>query len=551
MSRQVTGVDVGTRSARFLKGYYKGNTFHATGFSRTEDPGDSIATTWEAAEVEFKPLSARVGITGREMNLRYTRVPRVPDWQLRRLMRFEVEEVGGSSGAAVASDFNLLPDMPEIEGEDVVLLAMAREDLLETHADGLADLGGSLDSFAPASLALYNAWIRYGVIEDDSVLIANIGHENVDVVICRGPDLLFARNLTGGSRLFDEALAAQFGVSPRKAEELKKRLVDLMPGAQPKDSNHEKASRAAMAPAGQLLSLLQSTVLFSKGQLKIPNLKVDRVLLCGGGAALKGLCPYLSQGMGVPVEQFDPFRVVETEGLSPEESELLEEYQLESVVALGLATMASDPDAYSIEILPESVRKRRDLVQGTAFLIAAVVLAVAYLGWTAFDLSNRLEGLETTSQSLSRRLQQATRTERQTADLQLKSRGLSKYADELTNVLGSGEQLARSLEALHASLPAEFWLTNLETKMGVDDELGVPESKKGSDTQKRPILQVEGRAREGTRSMAVLYEQFIANLRTELPEARIKRSASVSGTQFSLELTLFSDASTNPDEEGS
>ena len=87
------------------------------------------------------------------MNLRYIRVPRVPDWQLRRLMRFEVEEVGGTSGAAVVSDFNLLPDLPEIEGEDVVLLAMAREDLLETHTEGLTDLGGALDSFAPASLA--------------------------------------------------------------------------------------------------------------------------------------------------------------------------------------------------------------------------------------------------------------------------------------------------------------------------------------------------------------------------------------------------------------
>ena len=34
-------------------------------------------------------------------------------------------------------------------------------------------------------------------------------------------------------------------------------------------------------------------------------------------------------------------RVVETDGLSPEESDLLEEYQLESVVALGLATPAA------------------------------------------------------------------------------------------------------------------------------------------------------------------------------------------------------------------
>jgi len=545
MARQVTGIDVGSRTARFLKGYYKGNTFHATGFSVTESSGESIASSWESAELDFKPLSARVGITGREMNLRYTRVPRVPDWQLRRLMRFEVEEVGGSSGAAVASDFNLLPDLPEIEGEDVVLLAMAREDLLETHSDGLAEVGGTLDSFAPASLALYNAWLRYGVIEDDSVLIANIGHENVDVVICRGPDLVFARNLTGGSKLFDEALAAQFGVSPHKAEDLKKRMVDLAPGAQYTDSNYEKASRAALAPAGQLLSLLQSTVLFSKGQLKIPNLKVDRVLLCGGGAGLKGLCPYLTQGMGVEVELFDPFRVVETDGLSPEEAKELDVYQLESVVALGLATMASDPDAYSIEILPESVRKRRDMLGGTAFLIAAVVMAVGYLGWTAFDRSGRLGELETQAKSLSVRLQKATRTERQTTELKLKSGKLSGYADELVKTLGSGEQLARGLEALHASLPVEFWLTSLETKEGADDELGIPRD------HQQPILRIEGRAVEGTQSMAVLYEQFLANLRVRLPSATIKAAPSVRGTQFALDLTLFSEAPADPEGEGS
>jgi len=542
MARQVTGVDVGTRTGSFLKGHYKGNTFHATGFHVSESSGDSVEGTWSSTELGFKPQAARVGITGREMNLRYTRVPRVPDWQLRRLMRFEVEEIGGTSGAAVASDFNLLPDLPEVEGEDVVLLAMAREDLLETHTEGLAEQGGALDSFAPASLGLYNAWLRYGVIEEDSVLIANIGHENVDVVICRGPDLVFARNLTGGSKLFDEALAAQFGVSQRKAEDLKKRLVNLTPGGRQPDSNHEKASLAAMAPAGQLLSLLQSTVLFSKGQLKIPNLKVDRVLLCGGGAALEGLCPYLTQGMGVPVELFDPFRVVNTEGLSQEETESLEEYQLESVVALGLATMASDPEAYSIEILPESVQKQRDFMGGTMFLIAAIVLAVAYLGWSAVGLSGELGDLESKATSLSAKLQRATRTERQTTELYAQSEELSEYADDLMRVLGSGEQLARGLEALHQSLPAEFWLTSLESREGEDAELGITRD------DQQPILSVEGRAREGTSSMAVLYEDFLTQLRGELPRARVKAAPSVRGTQFALDLTLYSDAT--PEQEG-
>ena len=256
MARTTTGIDIGSRTVQVLRGQYKGNTFHISGFAAAPNEGGDLDGGWEACDPDFKPSNARVGLTGREVNLRYTRVPRVPDWQLRKLMRFEVEEIGDQSGSEVASDFNLLPELPEIEGEDVVVLAMARENLLEEHMDGLADLGAGLDAFAPNALALYNAWLRYGVIEGDTVLVANIGHDNVDVVICRGPDLVFARNLSGGSTLFDSVLAVQFGVSPRKAEDLKKRLVDLTPGAQHKDSNHEKASRAALAPAGQLLSLL-------------------------------------------------------------------------------------------------------------------------------------------------------------------------------------------------------------------------------------------------------------------------------------------------------
>ena len=41
--------------------------------------------------------------------------------------------------------------------------------------------------------------------------------------------------------------------------------------------------------------------------------------------------------------------------------------------------------------------------------------------------------------------------------------------------------------------------------------------------------------------MSVLYEQFLARLRAELPMARITASPNVRGTQFELALTLFGD----------
>ncbi len=534
MTRTVTGVDIGTRANKFLRGSYKGNTFHVSNFSYVAHAPSSIADAWGAADSGFKPESARIGVTGRDVNLRYTRVPQVPDWQLKKLMRFEVEEIGGQSGAEVASDFNVLPAQAENEGEDVVLLAMARESLLETHVQGLASAGGNLDAFSPNALALYNAWLRYGVIEDDTILLANIGHENVDVILVRGADLLFARNLSGGSKLFDDALAERFGVSATKAEELKRKIVDLTPGAQSKDPTAEKASRSASAPAGALLSLLQSTVMFCKSQVKLTSLRVDRVLLCGGGAALKGLPKFLSNGMNVPVDLFDPFRVVETGSLDPESAALLEDHRLESVIALGLATMASDPNAYSVEILPLALRKRREFMGGTLWMIVAASIALAYLGWYGFTTQQRLSETQKVVADLERRVRRANDTDREARDLIAVNKQLSVSAFELQSVAGAGEQLARTLWAIGETIPGDFWLAELASTWAFNDNLRIGRG------EERPIVHVEGRSREGTASPQQLFAAFIAGTTTRLgPDTVLLQNPSPNFAKFTMDLTLF------------
>jgi type IV pilus assembly protein PilM len=546
VARVATGIDMGLRTAKFIRGTYKGNTFHVKDFAVNRVESTEVTDGWGTVDPGFKPTAARVGLSGRDVNVRYTRVPRVPDWQLRNLMRFEVEEIGDQSGTGVASDYNLLPEIPEIEGEDVVLLAMARESLLEEHASGLAKLGGKLDSFAPNSLALYNAYLRYGVVDDDTVLLANIGHDNLDLVIARGPDLLFARNLSGGSRLFEDAIAQRFGVSPKKAAEIKTTMATLEPGASYSDPNQEKASRAILGAAGQLLSLLQSAVLFCKTQVKVSGLKIDRVLLCGGGSALQGLPAYLASGLGVPVELFDPFRVVETDGLDPEAADLLEEYKLEAVVALGLATMSADPEAYSIEVLPASLRKRREFMGSTAFLIAAGVAALSFLGYDAYHTSQSLEDVTGKARTLNQELDRAKRTDRRTRVLLKENEELVEVANELWSTAGSGEQLARVLRVLDTELPQDFWIAKLSSDTRFDPELGVERA------AERPIVHIEGRAREGTGSLATLYEGFLVALRARLPGAQIKETLSPDGSRFTIDLTMFaplSEADTDATDE--
>ncbi len=544
MARTVTGIDIGQTSNRFLRGSFKGNTFHATDFAFVAHRRHNLAEAWAASSLAFKPKDARIGVTGRDLNMRYTRVPRVPDWQLRKLMRFEVAEIGEQSGSGLASDFNLLPPLPEIEGEDVALLAMARESLLEEHMRGLEALGGSLDAFAPNALALYNVWRRFGAIQEETVLLANIGHENLDVVLVRGADLLFARNLTGGSKLFDDALADRFGVSADKAEELKRAWVTLQVGARYKDANQEKASRACQNAAGALASLLQSTVAFCRSQVKVSNLRIDRVLLSGGGALLAGLPEYLSASLHAPVELFDPFQVVDTSQLAADQADLLAQHAQESVIVLGLATMASDPGAYSVELVPGRVKRRREFLGGTLLAIAAGLLAIGFLGWKSWQVSQRAKRLRSQAIAVESELRSASTTDRATRQFAEENARLSKAALELQSWAGSGEQVARVVEHLGQSLPADLWIDNLQSSIRIADPLGLS---KGNE---QPVLRLSGRAREGTESVAAVLEGFVGGLRAAFPHARLVHSSSPAGDRFQVEMSQFAPRLAAPESAG-
>tara|TARA_R110002072_G_scaffold185165_16_gene341941 strand:- start:8603 stop:10219 length:1617 start_codon:yes stop_codon:yes gene_type:complete len=527
------------RSAIAVRGAYKGGTFHVSAFSAGEHAVSETADAWDTLDPDFKLTNARIGLSGRDVNVRYTRVPQVPDWQLRRLMRFEVEEVGDQSGADVASDFNLLPSLPELDGEDVVLLAMARTALLDAHEEGLKAAGGTLDCFSPNAIALYNAFLRYGVVQDDTVLIANIGHDNIDVVITRGPDLLFARNLTGGGRLMDDAISQRLGTGGEQAEKLKRQLATLRPDGQYDGANQEKVSRAILAAGGQLLSLLQSAVLFCKTQVKISTLSIDRVLICGGGAQLDGLCSYLSSGMHLPVELFDPWRVVDTSGLDDESSAELEQFGLRSVVALGLATMGSDPEAYSLELLSPAALKKREFFGGQVFLWAAALLAVAYLGYFAKTSSAATADLESSYRVYKGELDRKKDADDETERLLVLNGELAQHAAELQRIVGAGEQLARTLEVLGTSLPSDFWIKRLQGRWGVDKELGI------DDREDRPLILLEGLQRPGSVSPVTQYQELREQIETRLENVRVVSSYDAS-KGFSFDLTTFAAEAPKP-----
>ena len=534
MAKRATGIEVGPRAAVFLSGHVKGNTFAITQYSFQPLVAADSAAAWAALEPGFAPKRARVGVTGKDVNLRYTRVPRLPDWQLEKLMRFEVAEVGDTSGGAVAADYNVLPELPEIEGEDVVLLAMVRESALEGPLAAVAAAGGNLESFSPNSIGLYNAWLRFGVVLDDTVLLAHVGYDSTDVVLVRGADLVFARNLGGGTQLFEAAIAERMGLSAPKAAQALERLVDLTPGARLEAGEAEKASRAALSAAGQLLGLLQSVTMFARTQVKLSTLKLDRVFLSGHGAGVRGVERYLSSALSVPVERFDPFRVVDTSGLDAESAAELEQHRSESVVALGLATAGSDPEAYAIDVLPAALERRREFLGGTLFLIAAGVLALGYLVFDFTNQRNAATRYRSDASRLEAEVAQRSRTHGRTQDLLRQNREISEKVEELRSLAGNGEQLARLVEGLDGTLPENFWLTSLVARRAAESSLGLA---RGAEA---PVVFAEGRAREGVRERSAVFQEFTTALAGDLDGLSLVHTLSPDGARFTLAVSGFS-----------
>ena len=386
MANAGIGVTVGSHSLRAVAVRKKGEAFFVTKVvgQRAEEGMRADAGRILAAKgVRGAPVT--LGLSGKDVIIRYNQVPPVPEWRLRNLMKFEVMEVSGQSGGEVSADYRKLnlPDPDGTRGEDTVLVCLARNAYLEPLMKSLESGGLKFRGGCPNSVGLFNAFaVNATYREDETCLLVNVGAQGMDLALERGGELIFARNASPGGRAFTEAIAAAFATTEAKAETLKTTKADVTPRGQARyaDSTAEKVANAIMGVAGQIAQLIQSTLMIGRAQTKIPDLKVDRVVLAGGGASLKGLDAYLKQAMGVPVERFDPFQNCDLSELPEPERAMVEAAPHEFAVALGLAQTPLAPASFRLDVVPEAVRKRRDFATKGVFSVAAGAAALAALG---------------------------------------------------------------------------------------------------------------------------------------------------------------------------
>jgi type IV pilus assembly protein PilM len=552
MGRLAIGIDVGSTAIRVITGSEKKGTFVI----------DSLITIPLDPEAEFEPRAAgrqlgaalkeakvtgraRIGLTGRDVVIRYTQVPPVPDWQLRQLMTFEIKELVDQSGEALVADFNLIPVGSDASSDDTVMLALAKPGILAAHGEMLAAAQQPLAAYTPNPIAIFNAWKLTASETDGTTLLLNVGARNTDIAIAKNGDLLFARNLSGGGDLFDEALAASFNVSKPKARQLKHDLADVSPpdGSRRAGSPQaEKVSRALAGAVGQLFSMVQSSVMFARSQTGQNEVKLDRVLLAGGGTLLKGLDRYLETNLGVKVERLDPFAALELGSASSDLDDAHERSR--AAIALGLAITSGSAGAYSIDILPESEKKARNFKEKTLFVLLSAVLALGTLGLYAMRAqsdyavaSKDLKDHASEADKLNKRKRSAEERTKEREDSVKRLMALEEHAI-------NGVGITRTLALLQRYLPADLYVTNVTTPRLKDPELGI-------EGEPRPVIKIEGEGREGAEGLVTTFNRFVEALGKDKLVPRLpKTSTAPASAKKKFEWTVTINFSQPPAQAG-
>jgi len=394
MASQAIGIDIGNHAIKIAWLQRKGAPTRAVRLFRATLSGDDdivrIQGALQRAGIRAGP--GLLGITGRDLIVRYTHVPPVPDWRLKLLMQFEINEVSGQSGGDVAADYRRL-SLPLETDEETVLVALTRDTWLRPRLNAVRGSGIKADGGCPNSVALFNAFVAHGSSDDgETTYLVNIGRDNIDMALQRDGELLFARNMAGGGQMFTEAIMGTFGLREPKAEKNKVTKGDLTPKGQARypDATSEKIANAMQGPAGQLVSMIQSTVMICRAQTRISDLNVDRVLLCGGGAQMKGLRDYFAANMSVPVELFNPVDELDLSVLPAEDADELGDAPLDFATAVGLAETLLQSTAFRLEVLTEKEKVKRRFAQRTVWSLAA---AAAMLLFVVLLFNDRSEGI--------------------------------------------------------------------------------------------------------------------------------------------------------------
>ncbi|MBI1380145.1 MAG: type IV pilus assembly protein PilM [Planctomycetaceae bacterium] len=338
--KSLIGLDLGSQTLKAIEISLDGAEPVITGFARVEIPAGSersVALGQLCEQGKFRSKAVVTGVAGQNVVVRYISMVPMSDAELRQAIRFESDKYLPFDAQDVVLDCQRLERRTAGEGEaaneeqiSVVLVACQKSvihsQLQEVILHGLQPSAVDVDVFA-----LANAWelssAGASVAEDGTpvgVALVDVGALRTQINVLLGAETCFSREIGIAGGDMTQAIARRLGLELFEAEAVKR-----TPG-----EREVEVARAISPVLEDLVSEISLSLDYVENR---EGVRVEEVLLSGGGALAPGAVDFIEQALGRPTRVWNPLEGlrVDADRVNIEE---LEASAASLAVAIGLAS---------------------------------------------------------------------------------------------------------------------------------------------------------------------------------------------------------------------
>jgi type IV pilus assembly protein PilM len=348
------GLDVNDSSIKIIKLKKKHGSLQPVSFVEKEIPmgvvSDGLIQDEDTFVKNLKEAMAKVN--GEKLNTKYVvcslpeeksfsqviKMPKMEMEELKSAVPFEAENYIPMPEDQMYLDFKkIIPITDHLDHQDILIVAVEKL-LVDSYVSCLKKAG-----LIPLALEVETQSIARALIKNEismaPLALVDFGGDTTDFIVYSGRSVRFTSSISISSEQVTKAISDDLGINAREAEHMK-----IKYGLESEGPSHRaKAVAKAVKPVlYELVSEIQKYIDFYADHDFHEHLdgsnkkrKIEKIILSGGGASLKGIDKFLSEKISIPVEFGNP--LINFPKINKKTLPELQKNILSFTTALGLA----------------------------------------------------------------------------------------------------------------------------------------------------------------------------------------------------------------------
>lgn len=289
--KSVIGLDIGSSQIKVveLTGYPKASTILTVGIAPLlpdaivdgevmdrEVVIDTIKTLFEKSKIQTKDVV--IAISGRGVIVKKIKMDRMKKTEVAEQIRWEAEQYVPFDIDDVSLAFEIVNPAAG-EGQMEVLLVAAKSEVVNAYVSLIKEIGLLPVVLDIAPFAIQNVYeFNYPVLPDKLIALVTIGAEITNISFIINSINHFTRDIFSATNSCSQKIQRELGLNRSQADQ-------LIRGESIEGVNPENVDKFFQAFAEEVAVGIDKVIPFLPGEKE----KIDRIVLCGGGALIRGI----------------------------------------------------------------------------------------------------------------------------------------------------------------------------------------------------------------------------------------------------------------------